>query len=275
MLVGFDMLQRRLIREGARLIMRHKDLQLMDITKDMLKEGFQLLKDKKKWEDNNVGRMLRKLQLISAKSMCSVQSRQSYRSEVISMVVRYNVPCWYITLNPNDVNSLLALKYVIPDFKYGTERDEHGNVIKYTDAMGLLENVSKRMEAIGSDPVGCVKYFRKIVSLILKCLFGCGDDLKCESNEIGILGKVAAYWGAIENQGRGTLHIHMLIWLHGTPSIEAFRKSMNEDLMERQRVIDCLENLLRSDLHSLIDVRKYNNATAINEYQAHYTNVTR
>jgi len=35
---------------------------------------------------------------------------------------------------------------------------------------------------------------------------------------MGTLGRVAAYFGTVESQGRGTLHLHLLIWLEHTPS---------------------------------------------------------
>lgn len=34
----------------------------------------------------------------------------------------------------------------------------------------------------------------------------------------GILGNAEAYIGTIEAQGRGTLHLHMLLWLSGSPT---------------------------------------------------------
>ena len=34
----------------------------------------------------------------------------------------------------------------------------------------------------------------------------------------GILGEVSAYIGAVEAQGRGTLHLHMVLWLIGAPT---------------------------------------------------------
>ena len=41
---------------------------------------------------------------------------------------------------------------------------------------------------------------------------------------------MSAYWGAVEAQGRGTLHIHMLLWVRGTPDMDVFRKRMSEDI---------------------------------------------
>ena len=37
---------------------------------------------------------------------------------------------------------------------------------------------------------------------------------------IGILGHVSAYFGTVESQGRGTLHLHLLLWLDGVLSAD-------------------------------------------------------
>ncbi len=51
----------------------------------------------------------------------------------------------------------------------------------------------------------------------------------------GIFGEVAAYFGTVEAQGQGTLHLHMLVWLKNTPTtdeleqlfqLETFRSKM-------------------------------------------------
>ena len=37
---------------------------------------------------------------------------------------------------------------------------------------------------------------------------------------MGVLGHVAAYFGLVESQGRGTLHLHLLMWLANTPTTD-------------------------------------------------------
>ena len=41
---------------------------------------------------------------------------------------------------------------------------------------------------------------------------------------MGILGRVSAYFGIVESQGHGSLHLHILIWLKGAPSSEEMHK---------------------------------------------------
>jgi hypothetical protein len=51
---------------------------------------------------------------------------------------------------------------------------------------------------------------------------------------MGILGRVSTYFGTVESQGRGTLHLHMLIWLKNTPSADQLPTLLkSEDFRER------------------------------------------
>lgn len=51
---------------------------------------------------------------------------------------------------------------------------------------------------------------------ILKTLLGCDGPFDfCD----GAIGKMTAYFGTVEDQGRDSLHVHFLVWLRGlTPN---------------------------------------------------------
>lgn len=46
---------------------------------------------------------------------------------------------------------------------------------------------------------------------------------------MGALGEVAGYFGTVETQGRGTLHLHMLLWLKNTPSPDELKAMLSSD----------------------------------------------
>ncbi|KAJ7238303.1 hypothetical protein B0H12DRAFT_1025803, partial [Mycena haematopus] len=53
-------------------------------------------------------------------------------------------------------------------------------------------------------------------------------------NGVGIFGKVRVYYGVVEAQGRGSLHIHILIWLdHGLSPIEIREMIKDPEFMEK------------------------------------------
>ena len=39
---------------------------------------------------------------------------------------------------------------------------------------------------------------------------------------MGIFGYVGGYFGVVEAQGRGSLHVHMLLWLKYAPNADEF-----------------------------------------------------
>ena len=41
---------------------------------------------------------------------------------------------------------------------------------------------------------------------------------------LGILGRVSAYFGTVESQGRGTLHLHLIVWLKDAPNSDQMGK---------------------------------------------------
>jgi hypothetical protein len=63
----------------------------------------------------------------------------------------------------------------------------------------------------------------------------------------GVLGPVRGYYGTVENQGRGSLHLHMLIWLDHklTPSL---LRSYVKDAQFRKDLIGYLEDIIKEDL---------------------------
>src|SRR6266480_1743647 len=63
------------------------------------------------------------------------------------------------------------------------------------------------------------------------------DGLLGTSEEPGILGEVVDYYAVIETNGRGMLHLHGLIWLHGNIGFETLRERMLQDERLARRMI--------------------------------------
>ncbi|KAG1844540.1 hypothetical protein DFJ58DRAFT_844032 [Suillus subalutaceus] len=76
-----------------------------------------------------------------------------------------------------------------------------------------------RAQNIARDPFAATKYFFFIIKAVLSTLF----QIEVRGNRVhsgmGMLGRVSGYFGVIEAQGRGLLHMHMMIWLRHTPNM--------------------------------------------------------
>ncbi|KAF8130096.1 hypothetical protein K438DRAFT_1643972, partial [Mycena galopus ATCC 62051] len=66
-------------------------------------------------------------------------------------------------------------------------------------------------------------------------------------NGVGLFGKVRVYYGVVEAQGRGSLHIHLLIWLaHGLSPLEI--KKIIEDPEFLQKAFRWYEDVISHDI---------------------------
>ncbi|KAG1764967.1 hypothetical protein EV702DRAFT_981831 [Suillus placidus] len=78
---------------------------------------------------------------------------------------------------------------------------------------------SQRSIIIANDPYAAAKFFHFIVRTILEELLGVRvDERRHITRQDGIFGTVEAYVGTVEAQGRGTLYLHMIVWLRGGPT---------------------------------------------------------
>ncbi|THU87487.1 hypothetical protein K435DRAFT_588287, partial [Dendrothele bispora CBS 962.96] len=77
-----------------------------------------------------------------------------------------------------------------------------------------------------------------------------GYDPQNPRKEGGLLGKVKAYYGCVEAQGRGSLHCHMLVWLEGGLNLNEIRERVlsqsNSDFTER--LIRYLDDVIATDI---------------------------
>ena len=65
--------------------------------------------------------------------------------------------------------------------------------------------------------------------------------------EKGVLGPIKAYFGTVENQGRGSLHLHILMWLDHDMTPSQLKESV-QNVEFRQGLLDYLEDIIKQDL---------------------------
>ena len=77
------------------------------------------------------------------------------------------------------------------------------------------------------------------------------DVLGVDSTHRGLYGETNAYYGTVEQQGRLTLHLHMLLWLKGCLRPEEIRKKLlNPDSDFRRKMISWLESVHTGDFET-------------------------
>ena len=72
-----------------------------------------------------------------------------------------------------------------------------------------IPSVVERAKHVAEDPVAAAKYFNLLIDSFIKYILGYDQESG------GISGHCSAFYGCIEEQGTGSLHIYILVWLHG------------------------------------------------------------
>jgi len=93
---------------------------------------------------------------------------------------------------------------------------------------------NRRAENIASNPYGAAEYFHFIINTILQTLFDISKQGSRTDSEMGVLGHLTGYFGVVEAQGRGSLHVHMLLWLANSPDVEEMHGKLQEESFREQ-----------------------------------------
>lgn len=170
------------------------------------------------------------------------------RTEIHSYIVSKGLPSFYITINPNDTKS--------PLIKFLTK-------IEMSEDFFQTSNLFERMQIIFTDPVSQSLHFDIIIQNLIDHLFGFTNE-----NKIGIFGKLDAFYGMVEAQFRGSLHVHFLIWIKDSIDPSNFDDFLqNED--NKRKIIEYLNNCIKSNFS---DFKTKNNDLLINKHDSVLSN---
>jgi hypothetical protein len=184
---------------------------------------------------NPIIRSLRKhITAVRTKVIGTDESRISIRAYIWGMTILKNPPSLWITINPSDTHDPIAQVLAgeeidLDDFDSTNGPDSfHRGVI------------------IANDPYAAANFFHFIIKAVIEELMGIKIGKKGDiDRQEGIFGKVEAYIGTVEAQGRGTLHLHMLIWLHGAPTAAVMKEKLQSPDF-RSRVATYIDSNIRA-----------------------------
>ncbi|KAF5334277.1 hypothetical protein D9758_015539 [Tetrapyrgos nigripes] len=181
----------------------------------------------------------------------SMSSKKFLRTKLWSLISYLGAPSWYITFAPSDQTHPLCLYYSITDENFDINLN--------------LPN-DERTRKIINNPVAGAKFFDFMVQMFIKHILGVNTD------HDGIFGKTSGYFGTIEQQGRLTLHLHMLLWIANSMSPQQIRDAIlkNEDDFQR-RIVEYLESVHCGDFMTGSQEEVQQNVQAVSENED-YTN---
>jgi hypothetical protein len=133
------------------------------------------------------------------------KSRIHIQGQIKGMIVMKGPPSLWITINLSDTGDPIAQVFA-------GEQIDMDSFVKTSGP-----NSEQQSKNIAADPYAAAKFFHFFIVAVLEELYGIkayhygGHVQRME----GIFGKVASYIGTVEAQGRGSLHLHIIVWLCG------------------------------------------------------------
>lgn len=229
--VVFGILQRRDILRSARLQMLKRNFlqdarTITSITADDVKKAVSEMEAKKPVSDARLKKLNELVFGCGGRVMGSNETRAGYRSEIWATSVWKRPMNLWITINPNDLHDPLVQVLA----------GEQIDMDNFNRRFG--PDAKKRARNVAFDPYAAAKYFNMTVNLVLEELFGIKRGQGRVTSEMGLLGKLSAYYGIVEAQGRGSLHLHMFVWLEDSPSADEMINLLetSEDFRKRIEV---------------------------------------
>lgn len=239
----FSIQQKRQALTAARLQMRRRDFDYISrVFSALTQEDLSIAAEEEAKgqtpSNPKVALLRRAMHSAGAKVMGSDSSRAAYRSQIWSTSLYLNPPSLWVTINPSDLHDPIVQVFAGEDVEMDNFRAHLG------------PNREKRAQNVARNPFAAAKFFKFLIDLILDKLFGIQASSRRVLTTMGVLGRVKAYYGVVEAQGRGSLHVHMLLWLENAPSPSDMLSRL-QDKEFRHRVAAYVDATMRAHLDKL------------------------
>ena len=166
-------------------------------------------------------------------------SRFAYRRELRAANVFWGPPTVWLTINPDDLHDPIAQIFA------GEEID----LDKFVKHLG--PDKTQRAHNLAKDGFAAAKFFHFLIQTIIKTLLGAQTSTKRFEATKGIFGVLQGYYGTVECQGRGTLHLHILLYLKGAPSWDEMKELLKSDAFR-----DKIKNFMRANFRAFYEELK-------------------
>lgn len=163
------------------------------------------LKDKSGYEAADM--FIKKLRAITGVMSNSVQSAHLARKRMFSMIAKFGSPSLLFTITPDDNNN-----FRIKIMSHGKTGSKDPPPMTSSDEI-LKEFVVDCENIRTSYPGLCAFDFENVLSITIEELLGWNVKEGVNICGKGLFGDLKSWCYAVEEQGRKTLHAHILIWV--------------------------------------------------------------
>ncbi|KAI3644906.1 hypothetical protein MP228_011070 [Amoeboaphelidium protococcarum] len=207
-------------------------LDISKITDEQVAEAMELEQLNKPLPDNHPLKGLKRIvQLIGSHLEYDETTGLRCKSEIFSTNILLGISRLFVTVSPADSYNPMAFAFSTEDFSPDVFYSDH------------LTDKAFRAKLANETPVSLAIFFNQIVSILLRCLFK--TDITGESH--GILGQCLAHYGMVQCQNRGTLHIHLQLWIAGWPSPDDLVMQLQRDVRMQQEIISYIDSIITRD----------------------------
>src|SRR6266478_1340112 len=148
------------------------------------------------------------------------------RNEIWSLISHLGSPSWFVTLSPADNKHPICLYFADMNEQFKPE-------IRTSDDTYRL---------IANNPVAAAPFFDFMCCAFIKNVLGV-----CSTHS-GLFGETSGYYGTVEQQGRLTLHMHILIWLKNSLSPQEIRDRIMDRTSDfQQQMVQYLESVYKGE----------------------------
>jgi hypothetical protein len=149
-------------------------------------------------------KVLKDLDSISGKVNGSTTSKKYMCNEIWSLIAHCGAPSWYITLSPADIKHPICIYWA------NSKQSFEPQILSY----------NKRVSLLCCNPAAGARFFHFVVETFI------AEVLGIQANHRGLYGQTNAYYGTVEQQGQLTLHLHLLLWIHGSLNPQELREKI-------------------------------------------------
>ncbi|KAJ3455199.1 hypothetical protein MRS44_013799 [Fusarium solani] len=203
------------------------------LTADRLAAARAELESSGKTTDDGVKELLRSLSLYGYRQPMSRELRLSMRHKIQALIVRHGVPAIWFTINPNDITNPVKLRLAA----YRSRDPEAAEAF-----LRSLDMSFKRMRLSISDPMSSAIFFHREMTLFFEHYVKVGEE--------SVFGRISQYYGAVETNERGALHVHGLLWLHGNAHLSSTLAGIHgeDQAAYRERIVQYVDSVFSEDL---------------------------
>lgn len=146
-----------------------------------------------------------------------------------ALFVEFGPAAFWLTLNPSNLRDPLVLKLA--------------GVTIPTEGLEKPTAALQRKTAT-MNPAAIAIFFHKVCTAVFKGLI-CPDN-----GEAGIFGPISTYFGVVETNGRGMLHLHCLVWLMGNLDFFNLREKLLHDPDFAFKMVQYLDSIISESIDS-------------------------